>query len=128
MFKSHIANNFLSLFSLYSILRDDVIVRGYRELSFECFLLFGCIGMFGRVGCSTRKLLRVFYRSYNGGNCRNLNHKLSLLLSYGLIGRQRYGNGFRYSVSIHAEKMIAKSLGKESLRDVANYVKSCLKD
>lgn len=128
MFKRNSANAFLSLFSLYKVLKDDLHDRGFSGFYFESFIAFGCIGTFGSYGCTVNGLLFVMYRSDNAVTHRGLRYRLSDLRRYGFVDKFYHKGRCRYKISAHAEKLISKSLGKESLRDMASYVRSCLKE
>lgn len=128
MLNSHRALSFVPLFGIYPLLYDDCLVRGHRGFNADVFLLFVVLVIGGSYGYTSRGCCGMLFKSYNNGNLRSVQYRLKFLIGSGYVNSFYYKGRCRYKISIHAEKMIAKSLGKESLRDMANYVKSCLKD
>lgn len=128
MFKSNIANSFLPLFGLYSIFRGDAIDRGVRGLNADVFILFCFIVCGGGYGVSARGCCLFIYSSINASNYRSSGYRLKWLIDARFVVSFRYKGRVRYKISSHAEKLIVKSIGKDQLRSIAQFVRASIKE
>ena len=127
--KSNHAISFFSLFSLFNVFRLDSINRGFgRGFSNDIWLLFGCIASVGSVGLTSYGCCSMMYGSWNAVNSRSITYRLKSLKDMGYIVSFRYKGRVRYKISSHAEKLIVKSIGKDQLRSIAQFVKASIKE
>lgn len=91
-------------------------------------MLFSLLVTVGSYGMTCFGCCRMLYSNRNGSNVRRLQYRLKFLIDSGYLVKFYYKGRCRYKISSHAEKLILKSLGKDNIRDMADYIKSCLKD
>ena len=80
-------------------------------------------------GVSVSYLIGVMYGSVNASLMRSVNRKLVLLVSSGLLVRERSVSSsgyFVYSVSVEAEKLFLKKVDVKLVRELNALVKSVL--
>lgn len=120
--------SFYPLLSFYPTMYNDSVDRGFRGLNADTFMTFVVIVVSGSYGVTSRGCCGLLFRGITGSNMRSIGYRLKFLCDSGYVVKFYHKGKCRYKISIHAEKLISKSLGKESLRDMASYVRSCLKE
>lgn len=151
MLKSYSALSFLSMFSLYSVLRDDVNNRfgaggvgagfgsgvgggrgsglgvggrGGANITFDTFLLFGFIAMHDSKGVSAYACRQYLFASENDVSYRSVRYKLAMLARLGYIVNLGRSTKSVWKLTDLATGLVIKSIGRDALRESALLVKS----
>lgn len=126
--KSNYSLSFVTLFPLYGVIHSDCLVRGFSGFSPDVFMLFGCLASVGSYGLTCFGCCKMLYSNRNGGNVRRLQYRLKWLCDADFVVSYRYKGRVRYKISSHAEKLIIKSIGKDQLRSIAQFIKASIKE
>ena len=126
--KSNSAIPFVCLFGLYPLFRIDSVDRGFRGFNPDVWLLFVSLCSVGGYGLTVNGCCSMVFNSGNASNVRSVQYRLKWLCDAGFVVSFRYKGRVRYKISSHAEKLIVKSIGKDQLKSIAQFVKASIKE
>lgn len=99
------------------------------KLNIETYLCLLCVAV-GGFGCSVTFVKDSLYISYgNSSSYRIIANRLNALVKYGYLTKVgSTSNGVRYSLSLHAEKMLFSNFDKKAFAELHQELTQVIKD
>lgn len=124
--------NFITLYSCFvsafMCCKVDIAERG-GLLNLDIFFTLLCVAVGGSSVSTVYSVYRSFYLLGNAVSYRMTLNRLNTLVKYGYLDSVvGYNNSVRYSLSLHAEKMLFSNFDKKAFADLHAELQMIIKD